>query len=760
MQAVLRIKRAERPRIGLQRLPLVVQVLLWGMIALGIFSVVSSVSAWLLVNDQAHQMMGRQTQHVLDSFEFELSQDADALVPVARWLASQDNGALFKEPLNTPAALSPLEMLLRMENLDYVLVTDKYGQVLAKTGKAGAIQTGDDVSAFPDIAQALTGQMNTRAQVDGSGQLAIRLALPGYAQTENLLVGSLLDAPIGVISLGFYVDDDYMHRLSSNFSSDIGLVVVSRDHLDGGRLAARAGTVRIAGGETDQLSLNEPARQSDRLLTLETDRGPYLFAFRPLSSVSPTDSILVGSGMSAAVLDRERDKWLRTFGLWLLVGLADLAGVGLLMSRSFGRPLSELKRSVQQIGNGALTNPAATRRPDGFGDLTLHIEEVREDLDQKVKELTFEKNRATAAVLAMAVPVVITDSQNRIAMANRAAQALLGSSSDELAGRVWNALFALPKASDSESLPTRPPAGQVIGEYYPMVVRARLAQDSELQTILDISSMPLHVEGELVGYVHTLQDVSEIDQFTKAKNEFLLSVAHELAGPLASWRASVELLIEDYGEMTRRELGMMLRTLQKTTVRFQTLVEALVDMGKLEAGKFRIQPAPTDFGDMIKAALSQIEPALRARGQDLEVKLGTPPNSRVMADRSRISQVVINLLRNAGKYSPEGEPIIIETSAADGQLVFKVIDRGNGIDPEEQAHIFERYYRSKRVEEDGAGIGLGLALAKAIIEAHGGQIGVSSELGKGSTFWFSLTAICDGHGQSELKGAHESLGGG
>jgi signal transduction histidine kinase len=237
-------------------------------------------------------------------------------------------------------------------------------------------------------------------------------------------------------------------------------------------------------------------------------------------------------------------------------------------------------------------------------------------------------------------------------------------------------------------------------------------------------------------------------------------VAHELEGPLASWRASVELLLEDYGEMTRQELGVMLRTLQRTAVRFQGLVEALVDMGKVEAGKLRVHPAPIPFEKLVRDSLSQIAPALQVKGQKLDVRIGAAPETLVIADRARISQVVINLIRNASKYSPEGEPIIVETHVMDGRAFFQVTDSGTGIDPAEQELIFERYYRSKRVEEEGAGIGLGLALAKAIIQAHGGKIGVSSALGKGSTFWFELAIAQEAINDNERGGTHESAGSG
>jgi signal transduction histidine kinase len=137
-------------------------------------------------------------------------------------------------------------------------------------------------------------------------------------------------------------------------------------------------------------------------------------------------------------------------------------------------------------------------------------------------------------------------------------------------------------------------------------------------------------------------------------------------------------------------------------------------------------------------AVSQIEPLLRARGQNLEINLDGHGSAVVSADRTRVLQVLVNLLKNASKYSPLNQAITLSVCGDSGQFFFGVTDRGPGITLEDQAHLFERFFRGKRAEEEGAGVGLGLALAKGIVEAHGGHIGVSSTIGSGSTFWFSL----------------------
>jgi signal transduction histidine kinase len=258
------------------------------------------------------------------------------------------------------------------------------------------------------------------------------------------------------------------------------------------------------------------------------------------------------------------------------------------------------------------------------------------------------------------------------------------------------------------------------------------------QVVLDITSTPAQSDGNAYGYVHCLQDVSKMDEFIRAKDEYLLNVAHELEGPLASWRAALDLFIEDYMTLSTRDLGVMLRNLQRTTIKFQGLVETLIDIGKVQAGRFVVQLAPVPFERILRDATSQIEPLLKTKGQRLEIRNICPPDCIVMADRVRVIQVLVNLLKNASKYGPEDQAIELVTCRDFGYVFIAVTDHGPGIPPEEQAQLFQRFFRGTRAEEEGAGIGLGLALAKGITEAHGGRINVQSRVGEGTTFWFSI----------------------
>jgi signal transduction histidine kinase len=368
---------------------------------------------------------------------------------------------------------------------------------------------------------------------------------------------------------------------------------------------------------------------------------------------------------------------------------------------------------------------------------------MRQQLRQAFQSVTLEKSRNAAIIQHMGVAAVITDHSLNIAAVNPAAEALLKQSQANLLDKSWHTVFDVNGVNglDGKASPPFWSLGETeAGGNHNLMVRGRFPLRAHSQITLDVISTQVEVEGEPAGFVHILQDASAQEQLVRAKDEFIMNAAHELRGPLASLRASIELLVEDYATMSKPDLGVMLRTMQRAVVKFQGLVENLVDMGNIQAGRFRVRPVSTQLSGLIQDALAQVDPLLRGRGQSTEVKIDCP-SVFVSADRPRIVQVLINLLTNASKYGPEREPITLSAHSDEGCVVIEVTDRGAGIAPEEQAHLFQRFYRGRRAEEEGIGIGLGLALAREIVTAHGGQMDVRSQIGEGTTFWFSLPKV-------------------
>jgi two-component system sensor histidine kinase KdpD len=220
------------------------------------------------------------------------------------------------------------------------------------------------------------------------------------------------------------------------------------------------------------------------------------------------------------------------------------------------------------------------------------------------------------------------------------------------------------------------------------------------------------------------------------RSALLDSITHDLRTPLTSIKAAVTSLLSQTssGETQSREL---LAIINEESDRLNQLVGDAAEMARLDAGEFELNLERCEIGDIIGAALQACTPLLGDRVVNAKIDPNVPP---VRADFMRIKDVLVRLIENASSYSPRGTPITISTESVDGMVVTSVADRGPGIEDMEMGLIFDKFYRGKDQRYLVQGTGMGLPIAKAIVEAHGGTIGVTSQLGHGSVFFFNLPA--------------------
>lgn len=232
---------------------------------------------------------------------------------------------------------------------------------------------------------------------------------------------------------------------------------------------------------------------------------------------------------------------------------------------------------------------------------------------------------------------------------------------------------------------------------------------------------------------HALDKAKEAERF---KSLLLSTVSHELRTPLATIKGSTSLLLEYHEQIETDVLEEHLRDIEAETDKLTGLISDLLQMSRIEAGVLRIQPQPIDLVDVLRSTVE----AAQVRLSDHPLRLA--PSDKLptcFGDARRIEQIVANLLENAAKYSPQGSAIEVQIASQEEELIVSVIDDGPGIAPEHREHIFDRFYQIGGGGDAGRhGIGLGLAICKGLVEAHGGRIWVNSKLGEGSTFSFSL----------------------
>jgi two-component system phosphate regulon sensor histidine kinase PhoR len=232
-----------------------------------------------------------------------------------------------------------------------------------------------------------------------------------------------------------------------------------------------------------------------------------------------------------------------------------------------------------------------------------------------------------------------------------------------------------------------------------------------------------------------LQDVTEIRRLESVRRDFVANVSHELRTPLASIRALAETL--EAGAMDDAEVGPdFVRRIVGEVDRMTTLVDGLIDLGRLQAGRMSLYREPTMIGAVIDDVVGRLRPQVEDGERVVTVELapGLPP---IDVDRIRIDQVLTNLLHNAIKFTAPGGKITVSAGCRDGAIAIDVCDTGVGIAPDEVERVFERFYKSDQ-SRHSSGTGLGLSIAKHIVLAHGGSIRASSELGVGSTFTVEL----------------------
>jgi signal transduction histidine kinase len=233
---------------------------------------------------------------------------------------------------------------------------------------------------------------------------------------------------------------------------------------------------------------------------------------------------------------------------------------------------------------------------------------------------------------------------------------------------------------------------------------------------------------------------TEAEAVNYAKDQFLSLVSHELRTPLTSILGWLRVLRTGKSERAGRALDVIERS-----VRIQTkLTEDLLDVSRMVTGRFRLDVAPVDLAAIVRAAVDAIRPEAGAKGVRVELEIHVAPDP-IPGDPERLQQVASNLLGNAVKFTPEGGLIDVRLDEVDSGVRFVVRDTGKGIDPEFRPHIFERFRQADQVaSRDKGGLGLGLAIARHLVELHGGRITVESEgEGKGATFTVVLPRVAE-----------------
>lgn len=419
--------------------------------------------------------------------------------------------------------------------------------------------------------------------------------------------------------------------------------------------------------------------------------------------------------------------------LGLLVAVLIAVYASYELGKAILRPIQTLTHAARQIGEGKLDLTVPVLSQDELGELATtfnkmatQLHEYRQGINEQIVRL---HHTMEAALASFSDPVYILDTDGRIDLKNRAAH--------ELSAQLALDASLPPRLAEAAATVLRDNHDFVPDSFDEVLaLRTNEGEKSFLPRIhlmRDPGSKP-------VGAAVVLHDVTRFRLLDDAKTNLVATVSHELKTPLTSVRMVLHLLLEkSLGPLTNRQ-NELIQTARRDSERLLRILDALLDIARLETGAASLAREPVPPMELINGIAEEAQRNAVPHGFKVvtEIQSGLP---RVAVDRQQIGYVFHNFISNAMKHSPPGATIAITGVADDDNtgVQFIVRDEGTGIAEEFQGRIFDRFYRVPG--QSKTGVGLGLSIAREIVVAHGGRVGVRSQLGKGSEFYFVLEAV-------------------
>jgi len=410
--------------------------------------------------------------------------------------------------------------------------------------------------------------------------------------------------------------------------------------------------------------------------------------------------------------------------------LADLIG------RDIGDLIPGLVPAPSQIeaearrGDDSTVPVDVTVTPAAGGD--SFVASVRDVSERRAAEQALRQSeQRTRSILDNMLGGLITiDAEANIESANPAAEKIFGYEPAEMVGQPVARL--VPESVGDRAAYLRTAFARAIGR----ITEWRGQRKSGEEFPFELSMFEFTGGGSGRHFAGSVRDVSERHAVEKLKGEFISTVSHELRTPLASIRGSLSLLAGGVLGDLSDEAKEMVVIAERNCVRLIGLVNDILDLERLEQGRLHMEMGEVEMADV----LDRTREAVHAFGAERQVAVETDPTTvTVQGDSGRLVQVLVNLVSNAVKFSPAGAAVRVTVREASGRVRVEVVDRGRGIPASHRSAIFERFRQVESSDaRDKGGTGLGLAICKAIVEQHGGEIGVESEVGQGSTFWFEI----------------------
>ncbi len=418
----------------------------------------------------------------------------------------------------------------------------------------------------------------------------------------------------------------------------------------------------------------------------------------------------------------------------LKIYLAILATVAFLISFTMlmnfpgyiADPISKLTEGIKQIANRNYTQRIHIEKGDEFGELAEAFNLMAHELDEynnsNMAKIIFQKKRIDTIINNMKDPIIGLDEKKNILFANTSSTKILGINEAELIGK-----YAPDIALRNDLLRT---LIHVEPASAPLKIYADNRESYFTKEVLKIT-----VDEQPIGEVILLKNITQFKELDLAKTNFIATVSHSLKTPISSIKMSLKLLSDERVGNTNTEQKELINHIKEDSERLLNITGELLNMTQVETGNIQLNFRPTNPKEIIDYSVDTIR--MQAEQKHVALEVNCPENiSKVSIDPEKTVWVLVNLLSNALRYSPENNKIVISVIEKDSLVEFSVKDFGIGIEDKYKDRLFQRYFQVPGSPRSGTG--LGLAISKEFIEAQNGKIAVESKLGEGSRFYFSL----------------------
>lgn len=425
------------------------------------------------------------------------------------------------------------------------------------------------------------------------------------------------------------------------------------------------------------------------------------------------------------------------FSIAIVGTLCFLIAFNLLINlpNNIANPIKELTESIRQIANKNYSERVHFMNHNEFGDLAKSFntmaEKLKEYHDSNLYKLSFEKKRLETLINNMHDPIIGLDNQGKVLFVNDEALKIIGMKSEEVIGELATTLALkndLMKSliiNDLEST-----------KAHPMKIFADGKESYFDKEKVTIAITPTGEDEAInIGEVIILRNITLFKELDFAKTNFIATVSHELKTPISSIKLSLQLLEKPNTGAINEEQKQLIDSIKDDSQRLLKITGELLDLAQLETGNIKLNIGQCSPYKVIEYALEAVK--VQAEQKQIELIVESESNlADIKADSEKTTWVMINFLTNAIRYSYEKSSITVKLKKEKNQIVFEVVDTGKGIDSHYKSKVFDKFFQIPGSHKSGTG--LGLSISKEFIEAQNGIIGVESELGLGSSFWFKL----------------------